>query len=363
MIDPATAATVATGVLACKETIATTKKIKDDSEEAISWIENVKKKLGPYKPEVTNFDINYKTRRSELKLSLTIPKGLRRNTIGKIEIPAYNNFQIKEMIDNHFQQITGVWEFQDGRYIFKTNQLPKSSESFLLTLNGKISDTLLNYLIRIQPSTNPNKDNNTDQYWLACHLKDTNILKGWWDALSIREIDIGIKVAIQRCFTNSVPKDVMERLEAQREWNRQGAARRFDRQGVFQAFRYGRRARAASVLDIDEIYKLIVEISSAQKFEEYLSVERPFDILGVEEDKNFDFYPERMNVDVITALNSNNPTAEGNLTFKRKEYEESIKSVIEKEKEKKKPTKKKGRRESPKDVNLDNVFEKSDSDD
>jgi hypothetical protein len=247
------------------------------------------------------------------------------------------------MIDDQFHPVTEAWRMEDNQYVLNANQLPPRSEHFRLTLSGEVSQELLNTLVRIQPSINPNRDDTTDKYWLICHLKDTNILKKWWDELAVRDIAVGVKVTIRRCFSNAIPFDVVERLESMREWRRLGSTPRFDRQEVIRAHRRGIQARRRSVLDVEEIYKILMEIASAKNFEKYVTIDQPYQLFNVEEDKDYDFYPEKMNIDVSTELNYKSPAAKGYLTFKRKEYEESIKTRIEKEKEERSPSKRKKR--------------------
>jgi len=328
VIEPVSAA------LACKTIIDSGKMVEKEAEDAIGWIGKIKKILGPFKPEIVNFSVNYKTKKSELKLSIYAPTGIIKKS-KTIEIPAYQGFQIIEMLDDSFRPIKGAWVQKDNKYVLKTDQLTKGSERFLLQMNGTISESLLNHLVRIQPSTNPNKDPENDKYWLACHLKDTNILEKWWNQLNVSDIEIQVKVAIRRCFTNSIPRDVMVNLEAQREWMAQISRRRIDRETLFKVQRKAHAARASSALNLDEIYRLLVDIASARNLIKFIMVDSPFQLQDVIEDKSPDFYPERMNVDVSTELDFKTPTAKGNLIFKRKEYEDDIKSKIQQEKNKK----------------------------
>jgi len=333
MVDPMG---VAGAAIACKSILDTSKSVAKEADEAIGWVSKVKNRLGPFKPEIINFSVNYRSRRSELKLSISVDEGIIRKVKKNIEIPAYQDFQISEMMDDNFHIVEGVWETRDGKHILKTSCLPKTSQRFLIQMSGIIPNSVLQYLVRIQPSANPNRNSSTDKYWIVCHLRDTNILEKWWDQLNINDIDIGVKVVIQRCFTNSVPRDVMDHLEAQREWIRQGYSRRIDREAISRAHRKSKVVRARSVLDLDEIYRLLVEIASAKNFKDYVSVETPYQVQNVFEDKNFDFYPEKMNVDVNTELNFNTPTAKGNLIFRRSDYEDNIRSRIQEEKDRKK---------------------------
>jgi hypothetical protein len=75
-----------------------------DIEKVFEWIGKVKKFFEPFKPEFRDMRINHRTKQSEMSLALHIPNSIRRS-MNNVEIPAYQNFQIYEMIDESFSRV------------------------------------------------------------------------------------------------------------------------------------------------------------------------------------------------------------------------------------------------------------------
>jgi len=221
--------------------------------KAMEWIDKVIDYFRPYKPETKSMDINYRSQKAEVELLLHIPNNLKRK-IRKIEVPAYQNFEISEMRDEVFNRIGELWWFEDGKWKLNPSKLP-SSEKYLLTLEGRIPHDALSKIVFIQPASNKDRTEEMDRYWLASMIRNVEILEKLWDALSVNDVIANVKIGIERSFSTTIPIKAKERLRTIQRWVRAGRGR--DKEEVHRVWGELRRLETKSKISVDEIIDII----------------------------------------------------------------------------------------------------------
>jgi len=292
----------------------------------LGWLDKASVYFKPFRPEVKSMIVNYKNRRSEINLLLRIPEGVRR-TIHFVEVPAYQNFTVRDMIDESFGRVGGLWWYEDGKWKLDPSKLPKC-ENYLLMLRGTVPDETLNQLVRIQPAINRDQTEEVDRFWLDCMLRNVGLLEKIWRELSIDEVNVGVRVGIERCFSTTIPKEFKERLEATRRWVVAGRGR--DREEVQRAWRRVRQVTQTSRVSVEEIVETIYRLTSGEAFGAFLDLEQPYRMGEIRREERFvGPFPARMAVEASTELGLQKPIATGYLTFKKKAYTEKIKETLD----------------------------------
>jgi hypothetical protein len=296
-------------------------------QEALEWIRKVSEYVKSYKPETKSMSINYRTQDAEIEILLHIPDNIRRK-IRKVEIPAYQNFEISEMRDESFNRIGSLWWFEDGKWKLDPSKLP-SSEKYLLTLKGRIPADALTRIVFVQPAANRDRTEEMDRYWLASMIRNVEILEKLYDALNIDDVVAGVKIGIERCFSTSIPQELNKRLRVIRRWIHAGHGR--DREEVMRTWRQLRSLRRTSKISVDEIIEAIYRLTSPEVFSRFLGVDEPYILGEIRREERFKgTFPERMYTEARTYLTLKRPAATGYLSFRKKDYTETIKKEFEK---------------------------------
>ncbi len=290
----------------------------------IKGIDEILKRLRPYKPDTKSITINYKTCKSRIELVVHVPNDLRRKIL-KIEIPSYQGYSIVEMRDETFNRIETLWQRQEEKWVLPASKLP-SSERFLIVLEGNVPRDFINRIVRVQPAINRDQAEDYDRYWLSCMLKDVALLERIWNMLEVEEVNVNVKVGIEKCISAALPKEVKKALEATREFLRAGRGK--SREKLIRTWtKYRIALRKAP--SVDELIDFLYNVTSGNFFRNYVVVDDPYTLGDVKRDEKWiGPFPERMIVEAITFLNLKEPAAKGYLTFKKKKYIEAIKEKL-----------------------------------
>jgi len=297
-----------------------------DAGTLFRWFEKAKKYFEPFKPELKNQIINYRSKKSEINLLINVPDSVRRK-LAKIEVPAYQNFRITEMIDGvSFNQLGNLWFLEGGKWKLDASKLP-ASEVYLVRLEGQVSESALQGLVRIQPSSNRDQTEEEDKYWLNSMLKNAELLKRIWQELRVEDVNVGVKVSIEKCFSIAIPAQLVKRLTEIKKWIEVGRGK--DREEVMRQWSRLRRLSYEGASEKDAV-DAIDSLTTGEMFTKYISVDQPYRIGEVRRSSIFKgIFPESMLVDAFTILNLRNPTAIGYLVFKKKKYSDEIRKTFE----------------------------------
>jgi len=269
--------------------------------------------------------INYRTQKSEISLALHIPNSLKRK-IAKVEIPAYQNFVVSDMMDESFSRVRSAWQFRNGKWVLRPSILP-ASERYLVKLKGEVPKATLLGMVRIQPAQNRDQTPELDRYWLNSMIRDVDFFSQIYRELEVDDVNVSVHVGVERCFSTTFPKEMKRVLEASQRWTRAGHGR--DRNEIQRAWLNLRRVTRTSKIQVGDLIQAIYKLTLGELFTEYLVVDLPYSLEEIKREERFmGMFPEKMSVNACTDLNLRQPVATGYLTFKKKEYMKKIEEFL-----------------------------------
>ena len=119
--------------------------------KVIEWLPKIYKFFEPFKPEITQFQINCCNNNACIHYKLDIESSSIRRKIGKIEIPRLPYYKISSFYGEGFANLNELIKVSQNKnsYIIKTKDLP-SCRYFQIVLSGLINEKALKELVRIQ---------------------------------------------------------------------------------------------------------------------------------------------------------------------------------------------------------------------
>jgi hypothetical protein len=296
-----------------------------DAVSALEWVNKVVGFLEPYKPIKKKMKINHADKTSEIALVLNMPSKLKLK-FTTTKIPAYQNFYIDEMLAEDFSplDVSNYWKRDfDGSWILDPKNLP-NCDKFLVRLKGKMPQEVISNLVFINEATNRDQTEESDRYWMKCMIKDIELIESMWEVLEIEDVNVGIKVGINRCFSAAIPSGLTRKLKASQRFIRAGHMR--DREELNRAWAELHRAQRSKGGNPDELLGLINRLTNEDSFGKYIYVDEPYNLGPIKKDSNTTgILPNFMYVQALTDLNLNQYAADGYLVFNKKKYIEDIK--------------------------------------
>jgi hypothetical protein len=290
--------------------------------DLIRSVDDILKKLAPYKPDVKKLQIDYVERSSVLRLGIEVPNGLKRK-IRDIEIPAYGGYTINEILDESFNVVKVVPRIESGKWLIDASKLP-ASERYLIAMSGKVSEQTIQNLIRLDVPEDPIKEPDSDKYWVHSAIKDLSFIEKMYSELNIDKVLATVKVGVQRTFSSSVPPEIVEYLEARAVAS--DALSGTDRQRLFKEWQSYRSAkRRIGNLPTHEVFDLMMKLLTPDVFKVYVSINKPFRLHSVIPLENGARIPDKIGVNVQTDLNYKTPAADGDLVFNKRDFSDNVK--------------------------------------
>jgi hypothetical protein len=202
-----------------------------------------------------------------------------------------------------------------------------ASERYLLKLRGVVPQEAISDLIRIQPAQNRDQTPEADKYWLNSMIRNIDFLEKIYRQIEVNNVDIAVKVGIERCFSTTFPEELKRVLGASQRWIRAGYGR--DRNEVQRAWQNLRSMAGSSRIDASAIATTIYKLTLGELFTDYLSIDTPYLLGEIKREERFmGLFPEKMSVEATTDLTLKQPIATGYLTFKKKDYMKKIEDFI-----------------------------------
>ncbi len=295
--------------------------------KSLGWVRKVREYLKDFSPDLKSMTVNYKTRDSEINLSVNVPDDLRRKFLS-IKIPAYNDFQIVSVLDETFNQVKRAWRLKDDCWKIKADQLPKS-ERFLVTMNGKLSHYAMQKLVYAKTAANRDKSEDEEKYWLQAIIRDVSLVEKVYSELAIEDVDVRIKIGLDQYYALALPKDIVNRVSVIKDWVSVGrSSRNFGE--VYRSWKKFRRQEKKTRLSPDTLISWVNNISSERFLQGFFFVDPPYRLGSVSPGSYGKLgLLENVGVEGRTDLTLKAPKAEGNLTFQKLKYEEKVKESFE----------------------------------
>ena len=295
--------------------------------DVLRWFDTIKEYFKDFRPEARSMTINFSSQTSTIGLAIIVDEGFRKNH-NKIKIPAYPNFKIIKMQDASFHQIQSLWKYVNGEWILDARDLPPSA-GYLIELEGAIEENNLKDLVHIKPSINRDSNDQVDKYWLDASLKNPKILEQIWTDLQIDEVNVTVKIDINKMFALRLPQEIKDKTDAIQKYLRAGQLG--DRGLLFRAMHDYKRQERKNPFHPNDFLRVINNLTARNTLLNFISVDERYDIGEIDHFTTYEgIIPQDIKVHALTNLTLQNPQALGYLTVQRKLYLEKIQEEFSK---------------------------------
>ena len=295
--------------------------------DVLRWFDTIKEYFKDFRPEARSMTINFSSQTSTIGLAIIVDEGFRKNH-NKIKIPAYPNFKIIKMQDASFHQIQSLWKYVNGEWILDARDLPPSA-GYLIELEGAIEENNLKDLVHIKPSINRDSNDKVDKYWLDASLKNPKILEQIWTDLQIDEVNVTVKIDINKMFALRLPQEIKDKTDAIQKYLRAGQLG--DRGLLFRAMHDYKRQERKNPFHPNDFLRVINNLTARNTLLNFISVDERYDIGEIDHFTTYEgIIPQDIKVHALTNLTLQNPQALGYLTVQRKLYLEKIQEEFDK---------------------------------
>ena len=295
--------------------------------DVLRWFDTIKEYFKDFRPEARSMTINFSSQTSTIGLAIIVDEGFRKNH-NKIKIPAYPNFKIIKMQDASFHQIQSLWKYVNGEWILDARDLPPSA-GYLIELEGAIEENNLKDLVHIKPSINRDSNDKVDKYWLDASLKNPKILEQIWTDLQIDEVNVTVKIDINKMFALRLPQEIKDKTDTIQKYLRAGQLG--DRGLLFRAMHDYKRQERKNPFHPNDFLRVINNLTARNTLLNFISVDERYDIGEIDHSTTYEgIIPQDIRVHALTNLTLQNPQALGYLTVQRKLYLEKIQEEFDK---------------------------------
>jgi hypothetical protein len=279
-----------------------------------------------YKPELRVVNFDYTDLTWEAKYFLIIQDDWKRRTKRKVEVPAFLGASVTEVIAGDTMMPVKVnFDRKDQKWIVKANDFP-NSENFLFTLQGNVPRSFFDDWVELRVSADSTGGREVDKYWVHAALTNASVLQEIHDEFNVERVRSDVKVGVERIFSTTVPERLKKRLLAQKELME---ALESKSRNVAQLRAKYRHTVKTSRSNPMEILAFLSDLVSGDYFRDFVEVDQPFQMGEISPDGVVETLPERVQVEVFTRLNLDEPVVEGSLIFKKSEYIKSIDTQFE----------------------------------
>ena len=270
--------------------------------------------------------INFSRQNSTIGLAINIEEGFRKNH-SKIKIPAYPGFKITNMQDASFHKIQSLWKRIGGEWILNTKDLPPS-DGYFIELEGGIEEKDLKDLVHIKPSVNRDSNDEVDKYWLDASLKNPKKLEQIWDELQIDEVNVGVKIDVNKLFGLRLPQEIKDKADSIQKYLYAG---KLGERGLqFKAMQDYKRQERKTPFHPNDFVQVIQNLTARDTLLDYVSIDKRYDIGDIDHPTTYEgLIPQDVKVQTLTTLTLRDPQASGYLILQRKLYLQKIKEEFD----------------------------------
>lgn len=301
------------------------------AEQITGWYDKIRQYLSDFRPEAKSISINFARRTTQIEFHIAVPEG-RRKQHRKIKIPVAAGHKILSMIDDNFNTHNHSWKIVEGNYVLDASVLPPS-ENYLIKMEGSVDSNAIRNILYIKPAASRNDEGGVDKYWLEASIRRPKILEDVYKDLEIDEVNVGVKVDIQKIFGLTIPPEVKDNISAVRRLL-SAASSMSDRNELFRAAsEYKRLSRIMPQYNPVSFVNIIQQLTGQDVIREYIKLEQPYELGTINDPEYVDAVPRSVNIQTTTRLNLQKPIASGHLTFEREKYAEKLREEFKRIKE------------------------------
>lgn len=287
---------------------------------------DLKDYFSSYSPDMKKMSYNYSDRSGTMKFKITVPNNHSRLS-GKVKIPRREGYQVQEILAGGFDPIKIPIQTTEDTLIIDPSDLPSEQEYMVKMKKSHISDEKLRDVVGVEPSTEPKSKKGIEEYWLDAYIKDPAMVSEMYDVFEVRNIDFDIQVGVQRCFSQSIPQDLVKGFERTRDLIK--ASNEDDIYEVKKIHKLRKGSQDYNDIDKNAIAQFIESLASAESLRDFISVEGPYQRKDIATQSYELVFPERIQVGVATKLDLDQQAADGTLKFHKEDYTEYIEDETE----------------------------------
>lgn len=282
-----------------------------------------------FRPQTKSVRYNYREATSEITFLIEVPDN-RKRKFGKVKIPISDGYRLKDMFSlPGYNSVNAAYTSEKGYVSFDPSELP-SNDRYIVTLRGDVKPQTLDEIVHLKAPEDPTRSEEEDSYWIHSAIKRPGVMKEVYDDMQVDNVDISLNVGVQRCFSNSIPEDVLSVFDRTRELME--ASNRDDRNQILTASKRRYRARRDLSTSPAEAADIVRSLATADNIQDYITIDDPF------RERNINpgtaeqhIFPETVSVDVTTDLDLDQQAADGDITFRKKSFERFIEDMIDDE--------------------------------
>ncbi|MEE9506169.1 MAG: hypothetical protein V3V98_03390 [Thermoplasmata archaeon] len=300
-----------------------------EAESIVRSVLQYKKLLEPFRPDLRNLRLDYRTGEAEMVMHLYVPTSGRSGK--KVLVPDSAGLSIVDMYDGLITRVDHSWKRTKRGLSLSARNLPKGSEHFILRATGEIPLRGLQHFIETNKSTDCFDLRGEDVYWISCALTDIGI-EAWkkiYKELMVQNVTVSVRVGVKACFTTTIPHKLRVVLEARRELIL--AMSSGNRNRIRKAkYRVDSLKRMSSASE-EDVVKEIGGMLARPVFRNYVYATKPFKIGDLQGDElRMSAIPDTMTVEAFADLGYRQKKATGNIHFKREKYKRDVRRRMKK---------------------------------
>jgi len=282
-----------------------------------------------FRPQTKSVRYNYREATSEITFLIEVPDG-RKRQFGKVKIPIREGYRLKNMFTlPEYNPVKAAYTSDQGYISFNPKELPNQSE-YIVTLNGDVEPQTLDEIVHLKAPEDPTRSEEEDSYWIHSAIKRPGVMKDVYDDMQVDNVDISLNVGVQRCFSNSIPDDVLSVFDRTRDLLE--ASNEDDRNRILTASRRRYQARRDLSMSPAEAADIVRSLATAENIQDYITVDDPFRERNINPGTpEQQIFPETVSVDVTTDLDLDRQAADGDIIFQKKSFEEFVEGKIDDE--------------------------------
>jgi hypothetical protein len=280
-------------------------------------------------PQTKSVRYNYREATSEMTFLIRVPDSQKRK-FGKVKIPISEGYRLKEMFAlPDYTAVKAGYMSGEGYISFNPKELPSHNE-YIVTLRGDVEPQTLEEIVHLKAPEDPTRTEEEDSYWVHSAIKRPGVMKEVYDDMQVDNVDISLNVGVQRCFSNGIPEDVLKIFDRTKELLE--ASNEDDRNQIVTASRRRFQARQDLSSSPAEAADIVRSLATADNLQDFINVDDPF------RERNINpgtpeqhIFPEMVSVDVTTDLNLDQQAADGDIIFRKKDFQEFVEGKIDDE--------------------------------
>lgn len=204
-------------------------------------------------------------------------------------------------------------------------------ETYILDMEYIITDPNFVDSLVYKKVANETPHDGIQDYWMAAQLKHLNVLRQDFGYVDLRDIDFSVDVSIYQDIKMKIPRIFSQKIETIVRLTQ--PIGRSEQSKLFKRLVHQQKQKYTG--EEMDLLKKLQDLFNSTKFRQFIDIRKDFYysdcVRGGDfyEKLPFPTWPKSMKVVSRTDLNFENPTANGNLIYKKNSFAEEIGKIFE----------------------------------